>query len=141
MSAGNPRRVRVAHAIRESLVELIDREVSDPRVKSAGLLSITQVELNKDMSVARVYVSFVGASDANAKRAVAALDGAAGFLRGPMGRHLGMAKVPSLRFVYDQSGEFQARMSEIVRDDQRRADQAAETDVGEDESSDPDEGA
>jgi len=129
MSSGNPRRARVAHAIRESLAELIDREVSDPRVKSAGLLSITQVERNRDMSVARIYVSFVGGSDADAKRAVAALDGAAGFLRGPMGRHLGMAKIPSLRFVYDQSGEFQARVSEIVRDDQRRADEA-EADEG-----------
>ena len=120
MTGGSPRRVRVAQSIRHSLVELIEREVSDPRVAKAGLLSVTKVEMNRDMSVAMVYISFVGGPEGSAAKAIAALQGAAGFLRGPLGRHLGMAKVPTLRFNHDQSVEFQAKVTEIVRDDERR---------------------
>ncbi|MBT8492202.1 MAG: 30S ribosome-binding factor RbfA [Deltaproteobacteria bacterium] len=129
MSGGNPRRARVSQAIKGGLGELIGAEVKDPRVATAGLLSVTHVDLNSDMSVATVYVSFVGGPEGSGARAIAALDGAAGFLRGPLGRKLGMARSPSLRFRLDESGEFHNKLSEIVRDDQRKA--SSEDDEGE----------
>jgi ribosome-binding factor A len=122
MSGGNPRRARVSQAIKANLGELISAEVKDPRVSAAGLLSVTNVDLNSDMSVATVYVSFVGGPDGSGAKAIAALDGAAGFLRGPMGRKLGMARSPSLRFRLDESAEFRSKLTDIIRDDQRRGD-------------------
>lgn len=120
MSAGNPRRPRVAKAIRDVLSELIPRELHDPRIARAGVLSVNYVELNRDMSVAHVYVAFLGASDSQGETATAALKRAAGVLRGPLARALHLQRAPELRFVHDQSGEFGVRLSQIVREDAER---------------------
>jgi ribosome-binding factor A len=129
-SAGNPRRVRVASAIRELLAEMIAREVKDPRVREAGFININHVEMNSDMSVARVYVSFlahggepgaVRESERTARiqrRAMAGLEASANFLRGPLGRRLRLRHAPSLRFVADDSPSFQNKLREVVRADE-----------------------
>jgi ribosome-binding factor A len=116
------RQQRVANAMRELLTELIAREVKDPRVHAAGMVSVSQVELNRDLSVARVFVSFIGgAGDEQAEeRALAALRAAAGFLRGPVGRRMRLQRAPELRFARDPRAEFGQRMREILSEDERR---------------------
>ncbi len=118
MSSGNPRRPRVAQAIREVLADLIRDELSDPRITKAGFVSINHVELNKDMGVAHVYVAFYGGDDRAAESAVKALVRAASKLRGPLGRSLSLQRAPEIRFEHDQSGEFGMRLSEIIRHDE-----------------------
>lgn len=120
MGNGNPRRPRVAQAIREVLGDLIGKELSDPRVKRAGFVSINHVELNKDMGVAHVYIAFYGGEDDAGEPAVAVLNKASGKLRGPLGRTLKLQRAPELRFMYDQSSEFGVRLSQIIRDDEMR---------------------
>ena len=78
------RKQRVEHGLRDVLTELIARDVRDPRVRAAALITVTRVELNVDLSVATVYVSIIG-DDATADGALAGLAKAAGFLRGPAG--------------------------------------------------------
>jgi len=130
------RAARVAQAIKANLVELIDREVKDPRVKEAGLMTLSQVELNKDMTVATVYISLYG-DERVADDAVEALVNAAGKLRGSLGRRMHMARAPELRFVRDQSLAFSARLRDIVREDEEKAAQAS----GEPDEDAVDEGA
>ena len=101
------RRARVEQALRDALAEMIDREVKDPRVRGAGLVTVQRVELTADLSVARVYVSVFG-DEAAGRRAVAGLAAAAGFLRGPLGRRLNLQKPPELRFLHDHSPEMAA---------------------------------
>lgn len=117
--SGSPRKARMAQAVRAALAELIRDTVRDPRVEAAGLVSIDHVELNRDMSVAHVYVAFLGGDDAAGPAAVEALSRAAGGLRGRLGRHLKLKRAPELRFHHDTSVEFGLRLSEIVRNDQR----------------------
>lgn len=123
MSAGgNPRRVRVAQAMRDLLAEMIDREVKDPRVRDAGFVGVNHVELNSDMSVAQVYVSFLepaGSDKARVARVIKGLDAAAAFLRGPLARRLRLRHAPALRFIHDDTPEFHQRLTEIVRSDER----------------------
>lgn len=122
--SGNPRRVRVASAMRSLLAEMLERDVKDPRVHAAGFISVNHVELNSDMSVARVFVSFSGASSADdpvARRAIAGLRAAVGFLRGQVGRELRLRHCPALHFVADDSVVFQQRLRDLVREDEARA--------------------
>lgn len=116
------RQQRVGNAMREILTELITREVRDPRVHAAGMVSVTQVELNRDLTVARVYVSFVGGKgEARVEeRALAALQAAAGFLRGPVGRGMRLQRAPELRFAPDPRAEFGQRMRDILSEDEQR---------------------
>ncbi|HEX7843391.1 MAG TPA: 30S ribosome-binding factor RbfA, partial [Kofleriaceae bacterium] len=96
------RKQRVEHGLRDVLTELIAREVRDPRVRAATLITVTRVELNVDLSVATVYVSIIG-DDATCAGALGGLAKAAGFLRGPAGRKLSLQHAPELRFHRDTS--------------------------------------
>jgi ribosome-binding factor A len=123
------RKQRIEHGLRDVLTELIAREVRDPRVLAATLITIARVELNVDLSVATVYVSIV-ADAATAAGVLAGLSKAAGFLRGPVGRTLNLQHAPELRFVSDPSIDMSEKLAAIIRDDEDRA-RAAGREVGE----------
>ena len=114
------RKQRVEHALRDVLTELIAREVRDPRVRAATLITVTKVELNVDLSVANVYVSIIG-DDAKVDAAIAGLTKSAGFLRGPTGRKLNLQHAPELRFFADASVDMSEKLAAIIRDDEARA--------------------
>ncbi len=114
------RKQRVEHGLRDVLTEMISREIKDPRVRAATLITVSKVELNVDLSVAMVYVSIIG-DDATADGALAGLAKAAGFLRGPVGRKLNLQHAPELRFVADASIDMSEKLAAIIRDDEARA--------------------
>jgi len=116
----NPRRERVATAMREALTEAITADVRDPRVSAPDLLTVSRVEMNVDMAVANVYVSIVG-KDSVIAGALAGLQKAAGFLRGPIGRTVGLQHAPELRFVLDKSIDMKDKLAEILREDELKA--------------------
>ncbi|MDB4953432.1 MAG: ribosome-binding factor [Myxococcales bacterium] len=119
-AAGSGRKARVEHAIREALTEMIAADIKDPRVHAPTMLTVTKVELNVDMAVANCYVSIVG-DDAVADAAIEGLTKAAGFLRGPIGRRLGLQHAPELRFLADATIDMSAKIAAILRDDEERA--------------------
>lgn len=119
MSRDNPRAGRVARTIQLELAEMI-RGLKDPRIAAAGPASVNHVDVNSDLSVATVYVSFIGADARVSAVAVEALGRAASRLRGPLGRRMNLRHAPELRFLADDSVEFAARLSEIVADDEVR---------------------
>jgi ribosome-binding factor A len=122
------RKQRVEHGLRDVLTEMISREVKDPRVRAATLLTVTKVELNVDMAVAMVYVSIIG-DDATVDGVLAGLAKAAGFLRGPVGRKLNLQHAPELRFLADASIDMSEKLAAIIRDDEERA-RAAGREIG-----------
>jgi len=121
----NSRKTRVEHSMREALTEMIASDVRDPRVHAPALLTVTKVELNVDLSVARCYVSIVSKSgeqdDAEIDGAIAGLTKAAGFLRGEVGRRLGLRHAPELRFLHDASVDMSDKLAQIVREDEDKA--------------------
>jgi ribosome-binding factor A len=116
----NQRRERVSHALREALIEAIAADVKDPRVHAPELLTVSRVELNVDMAVANVYVSIRG-TEPVADAAIVGLQKAAGFLRGPIGRAVGLQHAPELRFFLDQSVDMSDKLAQILREDEAKA--------------------
>ena len=101
---------RIADQIQRDLSGLIRQEVKDPRV---GLVTITAVEVTRDLSHAKVYVSSL-AEVAVIEQSVEALQHAAGFLRSQLGRRLKVRSVPQLQFLYDASVERGVRLSHLI---------------------------
>jgi len=99
---------RVAHQIQRALSELIRREVRDPRL---GMVTLTEVQVSKDLSYAKVFYSVLGAETSQAQEI---LDAAADMLRGPVGRALGLRHSPELRFVNDELIESGAKLSALI---------------------------
>ena len=109
---------RVAEAIKIELADLVAREVKDPRVRE-GLVTISHVEVNRDLSVAEVGVSILAGQP---EAVLKGLRAAAAFLRGPLARRLRLRIAPDLRFHHDRSQALASRLRDIVReDDDRRA--------------------
>jgi len=106
------RHQRLGAQILRSLSELLRFETKDPRLRD---VSLTHVDLSKDLSVARVYFSLLG-PDADPQRAVAGLDKASGFLRSKLGRAIKVRHVPELRWVHDDSAEQSIRISGLIDD-------------------------
>lgn len=104
-----PRSSRVAHQIQRALSELIRREVRDPRL---GMVTLTEVQVSKDLSYAKVFYSVLGAEKAIAQDI---LSDAADMLRGPVGRALGLRHAPELRFVNDELIEKGAKLSALIQ--------------------------
>ena len=106
------RRARqVGDVIREELARLLREDLRDPEV---GFATITDVVPTNDLKTARVYVSVLG-DEETFRRSLAALNRAAGHLRGLVGRNCGLRYAPELRFEEDHSLERGARIEEILR--------------------------
>nr|MBO2470176.1 30S ribosome-binding factor RbfA [Bacillota bacterium] len=73
----NYRIQRLAERIKEELSDILQRELKDPRL---GFVSITDVELTRDLQVAKVYVSVLGSEEEKAT-SLETLQRAKGFLR------------------------------------------------------------
>ncbi len=96
--------------LQRALAELVGREVKDPRV---GNVTITSVDLAPDLRAARVYfVPF--ASREGAEDVREGLTRAGGFLRGEVGRRLGLRYAPRLEFLFDDSFDRAARLSSLI---------------------------
>ena len=111
------RNQRLGAQLQRSLSGLLLLEVKDPGLAS---VSLTGVDLSRDLSVARVYFSLLE-PDADPAPAEAGLRRAAGFLRRKIGAELKIRHVPELRFVHDDSIAHGAAISKLI-DDARGAD-------------------
>jgi ribosome-binding factor A len=101
---------RLAEQIQRDLSELIRVEVRDPRV---GLVTLTEVEVSRDLSHAKVYVTSLAGID-QAAQSIQALQRAAGFLRTRLAQSLKARTVPELHFVYDESVERGIKLSRLI---------------------------
>lgn len=90
---------RVAKLIERELGNIINKDLSDPRVR---LVSITGVTVSKDLKHARVYVSQLNSSE-DSGSVLDGLSAAHGFLRRQLGRRLNLRYTPDLTFSYDNS--------------------------------------
>lgn len=109
MSGSYGRHERVAGQLRRILADLIWSEIKDPRL---GPVSVTDVEVSRDLSHARVFVAT--SKPETMKASLAVLRHAAGFLRGRLGRELAMRAVPELRFEHDDSIERGDRIEALL---------------------------
>jgi ribosome-binding factor A len=104
------RNQRLGAQLQRILSELIRFETKDPGLAE---VSLTDVELSKDLSVAKVFFSLLHPDD-DPKPALEGLERASGFLRSRLGHELTVRHVPELRFVHDDSVAHGAEISRLI---------------------------
>ena len=103
---------RVSDAIQQELAVLIRENVRDPRV---GMLSVTDVDISRDLAYANIHISFVGdRSQDEIDQGIAALNGASGFLRKLLASSIKLRITPKLNFFYDESGRRGQHLSALI---------------------------
>jgi ribosome-binding factor A len=104
------RSVRVAAQLQRELAELLRGQVCDAKL---GMVTVSDVEVTRDLSLAKVFVSFLGATE-SVPRSLASLAEGAPALRRELARRIRMRNIPELRFVYDDSIERGMRMDALL---------------------------
>ncbi len=102
--------------LREELkktVSAIIFDMKDPRIPA--VTSITEMEVTPDLKYAKAHVSVYDADPNAAKTAVDALNHAAGFIAHEVGQRMTIRRVPSIRFVGDDSIAYSVHISEVIR--------------------------
>ena len=101
---------RLGERIREELSELLRREVADPRLQ---LVSVTDVEVDREFSIATVYVSALDAGE-RIDEILTAFRSARGFLRYELAGRIPVRSFPQLRFRHDPSAERGAKIEDLI---------------------------
>jgi len=104
------RNQRLGTEVLRTLSQLLRFETKDPRLQG---VSLTSVDLTRDLSVARVYFSMLD-PEAPLEPVEEGLQRASGFLRSKLGQELKIRHVPELRFAHDDSAEQSVRISELI---------------------------
>ena len=103
---------RVADYLRKELASLIQFQMRDPRV---DMVSITDVEVSRDLAYAKVFYTVLGKDSAEeAAGSTEALNKAAGFMRSQLSKDSNMRMVPQLRFSFDASVGRGRYMEELI---------------------------
>ncbi|WP_437881608.1 30S ribosome-binding factor RbfA [Pseudomonas sp. LRF_L74] len=103
---------RIGDQIQRELAQMIPREVKDPRL---GFVTVTAVEVSRDVGHAKVFITVMGESDAEKiKQNLVVLNDAAGFLRMQLGKAMKLRSVPQLHFHYDESISRGAHLSALI---------------------------
>ena len=104
------RNQRLGNQVLRTLNELLRFETKDPRLDG---VSLSAVDLSRDLSVAQVYFSTLN-PDADPKPVLEGLEKATGFLRSRLGRAIKIRHVPELRFEHDDSAAEGQRISDLI---------------------------
>ena len=114
---------RVNQLIKEEISMLLQRELKDPRL---GFVTVTEVDVAKDLRSAKVYVSVLG-SEAQWTESLQALESARGFIRNWLTPRLRLRAIPHLTFHADRSMAHAAHIQTVLeglRTEERSAGEA-----------------
>ena len=106
---------RTSEDVKRELTDIM-RGLKDPRIN--GLLSVLKVDLSKDLSLCRVYISSLEGMEA-AKSAVEGLNSAAGYVRRELGQRIRLRRSPQIQFIADDSIERSAHINQMLHDLQK----------------------
>lgn len=104
------RNQRLSSQMLRILNELIRFETKDPAIEG---VSLTAIELTRDLSIAKVYFSLLNPEE-EPDAALAGLQRAGGFLRSKLGASIKVRHTPELRFIHDDSVAHSIKMSHLI---------------------------
>ena len=112
---------RVQEQIRQKAATILFRDVSDPRLR---LVTITRVEVSRDLAVATVYWSSL--EDGAQRRTIErGLEDSRGWVQREIARMLTTRTTPTIEWRFDKAIEGMARMSRLIREARQEDDQRA----------------
>ena len=120
MKPPTQRQLRAGELIRHVLMDILAREeFADPDLAGKSI-TVTEVRISPDLKNATGFCAPLGGEDM--AKTVAALNRAAGFLRGRLSREIDMRYTPILRFIADDSYDEARRIEQLLSSERVRRD-------------------
>jgi ribosome-binding factor A len=92
------RALRLGERIRTEMANILLRDTADPRIQ---MVTVTEVRVDREFSVANIFVSAVDCDEARRREILKGLEGARGFLRSALAARIPLRTFPDLRFHWD----------------------------------------
>mgnify|MGYP000471332440 CR=1 FL=1 len=120
---------RVAQQVQQEIAMILQRDFKDPRV---GWVTVSSVEVTKDLAYVTVFVTLLGQEDQEekVKETIEILNNAKGFFRSEIGKRMRLRIVPEVKFAYDDSLvtgiEMSRKVDEAINKDKSMRDQSGD---------------
>ena len=103
---------KINQRIKREIGDIVLKELKDPRLE---FVSITHVEVSRDLQHAKVYFSVLGRGN-QVQKAGEGLLSARGFVRKLIGQRVRMRYTPEIEFIFDHSIEYSARIEAALEE-------------------------
>jgi ribosome-binding factor A len=128
------RQLRVGELIRHALADLLSRRAIHDEVLERTIVTIPEVRMSPDLTVATVYVEPLGGGEEAARAAVAALARNAKWIRGKIAKAVNLRVAPNLRFLHDTRFDEAAKIATVFQRPEVARDLAADDDSERDQN-------
>ena len=105
--------IRISEEMKKEVSGIIQNELKDPRLPK--MISITSLNVTKDLRYAKVYVSVLG-NEEEKKNAITALKSAGGFIRREVGQRMQLRYTPEMKFELDNSIEHGVHIIKLINE-------------------------
>lgn len=102
---------RIAQQLQQELAMVLQRDMKDPRI---GFITVNDVDVSRDLSYAKVFVTFFEEDTELVQQKIDALTVTAPYVRTLVAGRMKLRVMPELRFIYDSSLVEGMRMSNLV---------------------------
>lgn len=110
---GFSRQERVGDLIQQALATIIHAHMQDARFR---LVTVTGVDVSRDLSYAKVYVSLYAEDKTTITSTLKALNKAVKLFRYELAHAVTLRIVPELKFIYDESTAHGFKISGLIED-------------------------
>ncbi len=100
----------ISSVVHKALSQILQNKISDPRIVQT---TITEVELSKDMKLAKVFVTS-SESEQALQTSIEQLNRARSYVRRCLSDHIELKYIPALRFVADEVPTRSSRVLELI---------------------------
>ena len=107
-----PRQDKVQEALKRQISSIIHDELNDPRL---GFVTVTKVELTKDLRFAKVFYSVLG-KEKDCAKTKQALDSGLGFIRKLIAQRMQLRLTPDIQFKEDKSSQYSLRIQQVLEE-------------------------
>jgi len=114
---------RLSQQMQQEMALILQRDIKDPRLHR--MITVSDVDVSKDLSHAKIYVTFLGLEADKVKLNLEILNDASGYIRSLIAKRIQTRIVPTVRFYFDKSLDEGIRMANLVEnvrksDDEKR---------------------
>lgn len=104
---------RVSSQIQRELASILQSDIKDPRL---GFVTISEVELSRDLAVAKVFFTVLNTDAQGIQDNLSILTHSTSYIRRELAKRLRLRHCPELRFTYDDSVDRGIRLAELMTD-------------------------
>lgn len=104
---------RINEEIKKEISNIIRNDIKDPRL--SAMVSITNVDVTKDLRYAKVFVSIFGSNESK-EESMQALKSSAGYIRREVGNRINLRYTPQVMFELDNSIENGMHIEKILHE-------------------------